>query len=166
MIQHRHFTNGADVLAHAREVARSRYAPRRITPTRVDMPAEHAVPDAVVAPVTLPEGVGSGIDMSQAVAPAQDVVRDIIDLKGTLIPKAHAKTIVRLIANRHGLQAADILGRTRTALVVAARHEAISSIYVEFPHWSLEKIAQFFGVHHTSVLHAIRKMGVWRGDAA
>lgn len=164
MLPVREFTNGADVLAHAAEIRRKFYGPRQITPTRVLPAPEKAADEPIV-----PAGTRQECEKFQLLGDAKissEVVRDVIDLSAALTPKARAKLIVRAIAMRHGMRLEDIMGRGRTKPVVTARHEAIAAVYVEFSHWSLEAIAQFFGIHHTSVLHAIYKLGVWRGEAA
>jgi hypothetical protein len=74
-----------------------------------------------------------------------------------------AKRIVVEIAKNHGLPVATILGPTTMANIVAARHEAMAEVYVRCPGMSLPDIGRLFNRDHTTILHAIRKLGVWRG---
>jgi chromosomal replication initiation ATPase DnaA len=73
------------------------------------------------------------------------------------------KRIVAMISRRHNIPVADILSPSRLASHVAARQEAMAAIYLRMPELSLPRIARVFSRDHTTVLHAIKKLGVWRG---
>jgi chromosomal replication initiation ATPase DnaA len=75
------------------------------------------------------------------------------------------KRIVAMISRRHNIPVADILSPSRLATHVAARQEAMAAIYLRMPELSLPRIARVFNRDHTTVLHAIKKLGVWRGGA-
>jgi hypothetical protein len=71
---------------------------------------------------------------------------------------AKARKIILEIAAKHGLHPAEMLSRRRQAHLIVARHEAWLAVHDEFyPHWSIAACARFFGVDHTSMLHALCK---------
>lgn len=76
------------------------------------------------------------------------------------------QSIIREVAQRRGVSVRDILGPSRSASIVAIRHEAIAQAYMERPDMSLPELGRRFNRDHTTVIHAVRKYGVLRGDAA
>lgn len=74
--------------------------------------------------------------------------------------------IIRVVATRHGVSVADIKGATRVFHIVAARQEAMVLVYKLRPDLSLPAIGRIFDRDHTTVLHAVRKLGAYRGNAA
>jgi chromosomal replication initiation ATPase DnaA len=78
--------------------------------------------------------------------------------------KEPAIDIIRLVATRHGVSVADIKGATRVFHIVAARQEAMALVYKLRPDLSLPAIGRIFDRDHTTVLHAVRKLGVYRGS--
>lgn len=72
--------------------------------------------------------------------------------------------IIRIVAAKHGVSVTDIKSQTRTLHIVEARHEAMALVYQLRPDLSLPAIGRVFGRDHTTVLHAARKLGVFRGD--
>lgn len=78
-----------------------------------------------------------------------------------------AREIIAEVAGRHGVTAAEITGRHRSAPIVTARHEAIAIVYVECPSLSFPQIGRIFGKRdHSTIIHACRKMGVYREKRA
>jgi len=73
--------------------------------------------------------------------------------------KAKARRIVAEVAERHGFTADDIFGEGRKSALVAARWDAMTLVHRANPSWSLPQIGIFFNRDHTSVLHALRRMG-------
>lgn len=72
--------------------------------------------------------------------------------------------IVRAIALKHMISPAIIIGPRRDRAAVAARYEAMALAYQRRPDLSLSQIARYFGNRdHTTIIHAVQKMGVWRG---
>lgn len=72
--------------------------------------------------------------------------------------------LIGFIAAKHGVTISAIKGESRQDVIVAIRHEAMALVYVRRPDLSLPAIARFFGNRdHTTILHAVRKMGVYRG---
>jgi chromosomal replication initiation ATPase DnaA len=78
--------------------------------------------------------------------------------------KPAAQTIRQIIANvasKHGLTHDDVVGKSRKANIIAARHEAIGEVYLARPHLSLKGIARHFGnKDHTTIFHALKKRGI------
>ena len=70
-----------------------------------------------------------------------------------------ARQIIAAVAKEHGVTVAEIVGHRRSTWIVAARWEAIKRVSLETG-WSLPRIGRVFDRDHTSVLHALRRMGV------
>ena len=82
-------------------------------------------------------------------------------------PRQFTLAIVESVGARHDVTAAEILAQdgtpgARLRKVVAARHEAIAEVVEARPHWSYPTVGRFFGNRdHTSVMHALKKLGRW-----
>lgn len=74
--------------------------------------------------------------------------------------KAMMMEIVSEVAVKAGMSTDMVMSHCRTARIVHAKHVAIAGIWLRMPNLSQVKIGQFFGMHHTSVLHVLRKMGL------
>lgn len=103
------------------------------------------------------------------------LVRDVIDVRSEVDPlplplprirRTPASEIVAAVAYEHGISIEAIVGKRRDLSVVRARHAAMAAVYLNRPDMSLPQIGRIFGRDHTSCLHAIKKLGVWRGGAA
>jgi chromosomal replication initiator protein len=77
-----------------------------------------------------------------------------------------AVEIIRNVAVAHGFRPCDILGDGKTRPLVVARYEAIHRVADAWPHLSLPAIGRIFRRDHTTILHALRKAGVNRSEAA
>jgi hypothetical protein len=88
------------------------------------------------------------------------------DAVAALHAKRSPKPIIAAVARKYGASIETIIGPRRDALAVKARHEAMAEVYVQCVHLSLPQIAKLFQRDHTSLLHAIKKLGVWRGAAS
>jgi hypothetical protein len=71
-----------------------------------------------------------------------------------------AKEILREVANAHGFLADDIIGVSRYRPVVEARQAAMAAVYQERADLSLPQIGIIFKRDHTTIHHALTKMGV------
>jgi len=71
--------------------------------------------------------------------------------------------IIRQAAERHGISARRLLGRGMNRQLVEARVDAMATAYVARPDLSLPALGRLFGRDHTTILHAVRKAGVYRG---
>jgi hypothetical protein len=81
--------------------------------------------------------------------------------------KQLAREIRRHLARRYDVTLAEMDGDRRSIRVVQARHAAMAEIYVQCPSISLPEIGRMFGGRdHTTVLHAVKKLGVWRRAAS
>lgn len=70
-----------------------------------------------------------------------------------------AKQIVAEVIEATGIEAGDLFSKTRARKVLDARQKAWARLYDETK-LSLPQIARRYGgYHHTTVLHAVRKMG-------
>lgn len=75
--------------------------------------------------------------------------------------KLSVREIIQVVANKHAVTVGEILGPSRNKRIVAARHEAMAEAGRLRPDLSLPQIGRQFGKRdHTTVLHALRKMGV------
>lgn len=68
------------------------------------------------------------------------------------------QAIAHAVADNCGVSYEQIMGGGRTALVAAARQEAMARIRRDTD-YSFHEIARFFGRDHTTVIHAVKKMG-------
>ncbi|WEK05747.1 MAG: helix-turn-helix domain-containing protein [Candidatus Devosia phytovorans] len=66
--------------------------------------------------------------------------------------------LLSLVALKHGVMQRDILGHCRSRHLIAARHEAMA---LTFEHTQANKmnIGLHFTRDHTTVIHALRKLG-------
>jgi hypothetical protein len=99
---------------------------------------------------------------------AAEQARGALERSGALGSRRKAVAIVRAVAEKHSLEgslvtAADIYGRSRSYWIRDARFEAIAAVALACDAWSLPTIGRFFGGRdHTTILHALRRMGVVR----
>jgi hypothetical protein len=75
-----------------------------------------------------------------------------------LIGLPSPRTVMKLVALRHGLTIADIIGPVRSRPIVAARHEAIALVWTHCRAISLPAVGRMFNRDHTSILHCLRKL--------
>jgi hypothetical protein len=85
------------------------------------------------------------------------------DAVAALHERRNPKAIIAAVARKYSTSIETIIGPRRDALAVKARHEAMAEVYVQCVHLSLPQMAKLFQRDHTSCLHAIKKLGVWRG---
>lgn len=82
--------------------------------------------------------------------------------QGTPVERVTVKSIIRMVADKHGLSVDAILSQRRDRLTVAARHEAIVTAATLREDLSLPALGRQFKRDHTTILHALRKAGVRR----
>jgi chromosomal replication initiation ATPase DnaA len=68
--------------------------------------------------------------------------------------------IIAEVALAHRVTVEDILGSSRSAPLVKARHEAIIEVAIRRPAFSLPQIGRCFSRDHTTILHVLRKYGI------
>lgn len=91
-----------------------------------------------------------------------------INTTKTVTPRQLTLAIVESVAARHGVTVGIVFERdgrpgARVRKVVEARHEAIAEVAAARPHWSYPALGRFFGGRdHTSVMHALKKLGRWK----
>jgi hypothetical protein len=74
-------------------------------------------------------------------------------------PFLRARRAVRLVAYIWGVTVEDIMGSRRSAVLVSARHAAIY-VVAKITEWSLPELGKRFGGRdHTTILHALKKIG-------
>ena len=66
------------------------------------------------------------------------------------------RDILKEVADKHGFETSVLMVSSRRLKVVAARHEAFYRMREELK-MSYPRIAAFFGMDHTSVLHGVSK---------
>lgn len=80
-------------------------------------------------------------------------------------PRQSVHSIICEVAKRHGISPLDITGRSRALPIVEARRAAMIETYLTRLDLSTPSIGREFGGRdHTTVLHAVRKAGVYRGE--
>lgn len=72
-----------------------------------------------------------------------------------LAARERALSLADAIAARTDLARADILGRTRTALLVAARHQLFADLWREG--YGIAEIGRILGRDHTTIAHGLRR---------
>jgi len=70
------------------------------------------------------------------------------------------RSIIAQVEREHGLSEGSIVSPTRKTAVIKARFEAIARAREARPDLSLPQLGRIFGRDHTTVLHALRKMGL------
>lgn len=70
--------------------------------------------------------------------------------------KLAPRQLVALVAAEHLLTVEDIIGKSRTTKIVAARHAALKALAETYPKRSLSWLGQWVGsAHHTTVYYAL-----------
>jgi len=77
-------------------------------------------------------------------------------------PKPTGFTVARRVARRYGLTLEDIQGECKDRRMVEIRWETIAAIRRMHPGSTLHQIGRVVKKDHTTVLHALKKMGMWR----
>lgn len=76
-----------------------------------------------------------------------------------------AADIIRIVVANSDISYTEMMSDSRFRYIVTVRQKAMAFVYVLCPHLSLPQIGALFGGRdHTTVLHAVRKYGVWRGN--
>ncbi|NTS30688.1 hypothetical protein HQ945_05430 [Phyllobacterium sp. BT25] len=84
---------------------------------------------------------------------------------GAMEVRYRAAEIIQHHVRRSPFSYSEVMSDARARAVVAVRQAAMADIHVLCPHFSLTQIGKLFGGRdHTTVLHALKKMGVWRGN--
>ncbi len=160
-------------LARQRNFAAPQPASKEVVKLRQELAAmtvEHGVLKHSLsqASATISNMVGR-ISSYEALAAAQQ--KRIYQLEG-LIAKADdgKRSVVSIIKevldDYPRVTVDDVCGDSRSAFIVKPRHKAIANVYVERTDLSLVEIGMHFGGRdHTTIMSAVKKMGVWRGEA-
>lgn len=111
--------------------------------------------------------------VSRAREEAQQIIDDahakVVDMLGATEtalaapPRIPGIDIIKGVANKHGVTVTDLRSPRRPAYLTDIRQEAMALVYQLRPDLSLPAIARLFNKDHTTVLHAVRKLGVYRG---
>lgn len=83
-------------------------------------------------------------------------------LPAGLTPRAYNLRIVSEIEMKHGLPAGSIMSRQSSRLIAKARSQAIAAIRNEHPHWTLMRLGRFFKRDHSTIIHYLKREGVWK----
>lgn len=73
-----------------------------------------------------------------------------------------AKDVITLVAGKHGVRYEDIMSRNRVPAIALARQEAMAAVALAKPHLTTPQIGKIFDRDHTTVCHALKKMGITR----
>lgn len=71
--------------------------------------------------------------------------------------KVAQATVVATVAKQHGVPMADLLGKSRFVEHIRARHDAMWRLHHEAKMSCAEISRRLGGLHHTTVLHGIRR---------
>jgi hypothetical protein len=75
-------------------------------------------------------------------------------------PRDEIQALIENIARAHDCTAADVFGRSRLRGIVRARHEAMYEVARRYPWLSYPQLGRLFRRDHTSVMHAVFKLGL------
>ena len=78
---------------------------------------------------------------------------------GSIRSPASASQIIQEVALEYRVSVNEILGERRSAKILTARWEAIRRVY-DATEWSLSRISRIFNRDHSTIINALRKMGV------
>ncbi|MBW3095656.1 helix-turn-helix domain-containing protein [Pseudohoeflea coraliihabitans] len=95
-------------------------------------------------------------EATQIMAKAGNRYEPIIDIT----PQLMVKEIIVEVAERFGFAPREIVGRSRYKPLTRARQAAMAEVYLHRPDMSLPQIGRFFNRDHTTVLHALKVMGL------
>jgi chromosomal replication initiation ATPase DnaA len=109
-------------------------------------------------------------EVERLVRDARNEARVLIEMaeQGTadLPPRPAVRDIIKDAAERTGVSVSDIVSHRRAKGINVARREAMAAVYQQRPDLSLPQLGRLFGGRdHTTILHAVRKAGVYRGGA-
>ena len=71
------------------------------------------------------------------------------------------KHIIERVAGEHGMLPAHITGDQRARRFVSVRYKAIAEVRRIYPEKSLPWLGRQFNRDHTTILHALRKLGMY-----
>ena len=149
MIHVREFSSAEEMHDHYRAV-RARLMGETLPPKPVSKP----IPVKIEIPPEAAELIEQFKEVEIKPRPVEEP--EFIPEKG----KPGGRKNVAQEAGKHGLTPDDILGERRHKHVIEARWEAIAAVYQTNPSWTLPQLGRFFCRDHTTVLHALRKMGL------
>jgi chromosomal replication initiation ATPase DnaA len=94
-------------------------------------------------------------------------VRVLSDARDTetlyhLAAPPEAKRIIFNIALKHRVPVGSMMGPRRYGPLFRARQEAIGTIAIAYPEWSLPRIGKLFNRDHTTILYTLAKLGIRR----
>lgn len=97
-----------------------------------------------------------------AVRPRVEIRFDPDEVHAILPPEVIDRSPRRIIARvaiEHGVSSAEILGRHGSKAVIRARRAAILAVHEEHRGCSMIRLGQIFGLDHTTILYALRRVG-------
>lgn len=72
--------------------------------------------------------------------------------------------IIEVLKDYPGVTYDDIVGKRRAFCFSVPRQKCMAEVYQQRPDLSLLTIGKMMKRDHTTILHAVKKLGVWRGD--
>jgi chromosomal replication initiator protein len=112
----------------------------------------------------------AGAIIAEARQEAEKIVEYARDRANRILaPEANERIpvpeLIGFVAAKHCISYDTITGDSRTGPIVNIRHEAMALVYEKRPDLSLPQIGKFFGGRdHSTILHAVRKLGVHRAN--
>lgn len=155
----RTFASVAEQMDHVRRMREKAFPPtpnvaRLASAQQKTVPQDLTGMSRLDAAVTLAEQAAR---RAEDVAKRAEAILALVDGQQggeALPPRRGIEAIVAGVALKHGLRPEDIRGNRRFSHIVTARWEAWGEVMKAYPHWSVMRTADYFGVDHTSVLHA------------
>lgn len=92
----------------------------------------------------------------------------ILSVQGAVEPAAfdesmsqwYARRIIQRVAESYGFTLGEMLARGRSPAVVWARWAAVADVATFFPLATLTELGRWFNRNHSTILHALRCLGI------
>jgi chromosomal replication initiation ATPase DnaA len=83
------------------------------------------------------------------------ITRELVPLAVPPHLQARGTEVVAEVAERFGVPASAIRGKSRDGRIVRARYVCMAHLCET---WTQTEVARFFGCHHSTVTHALKKI--------
>jgi hypothetical protein len=144
----REFTSREELIEHYREVNERLLAAAYAPPAPVPELEE---------PVPEPYNDNPRVDIDAIIKAIVDELNE-----ENLLPKERIRRIIKRKEEEHGLPPGAITTNDHRRTYVVARQEAVVEAWTTVPVQSMPWLARIFKRDHTTVIHALRKAGLWR----
>lgn len=136
-------------------------SPEKLEPPKAGLVSE-VVKNKIVTDALSVTDMGAIYDTAQALKLAEEMVNSprLPPIPGLVINEIGAIRWLRIlhaVANKHGVEKADIMGKSRRRAIVEARFEVFYRLRIDLS-FSYLKIAHLMKKDHTTVLHGVNTL--------